>query len=358
MISAFIVNYHSAHLTIRAARSIIRDYGNIEIIIVDNSCSLAERRVLEELQSNHKGTIRAIFNETNNGFAQACNQAYSISSGSYIFLLNPDAYIVSPCLNILRNFLENTAGAAAVSPQVFWDDEMQYFFPVYPFPSPSEEISFKISCLLPVAGRLHSIKLRKKNILLWKSRQPVRVKNLSGGVVLLKRSAIRKSGGLFDDRFFLFYEDSDLFFRLRKSGYHLYILPQVKAVHNYHHNSNKLGIMSRAYPLYLDKHFKKSILRKLARFIPDRDVESGLTYLGSSADSPAFDIPGMIQQGYLFEWSPSPLFSPAIGYFGTGSKFSFSQQVWNLIDRGHYYSRITPASATIRNYSVFCWDKA
>ena len=50
MISAFIVNYHSAHLTIRAARSIIRDYGDIEIIIVDNSCSFTERRALEELQ--------------------------------------------------------------------------------------------------------------------------------------------------------------------------------------------------------------------------------------------------------------------------------------------------------------------
>ena len=355
MISVVIVNYHSALLTERAIRSVLEGAEEKEIIIVDNTCTADEREVLDGLRRQYGCDL--ILNNENVGFGRACNQAFSQSKGNYVFLLNPDAFVASSCLGILREFLENTPTAGSASPQVFWDDEKRYFFPLYSLYTPLEYFCVRLSSLSHIFGSFYSLAVRWKNIRLWSSPIPVEVKNLHGGAVMVRRSAAEEAGGLFDERFFMFFEDTDLFLRLRKKGYNLYIVPGALAVHNYCHNREKFDIISKTEKLYYEKHYSKNSLLKVASLMPEGFPKGKCHDYGCWNAPPSFPVPRAFRKGYLFEWSPSPLFIPSIGCFGKGAEFTLSRQVWDFLDNGRYYSRFTPAARGIIKYAADSWLK-
>lgn len=356
MISVIIVNFHSADLTQKAVSSVFQEHEDLEVLIVDNTCTDKEKRLLEDTLRKEKN-IRFIFNNTNVGFAKACNQAFAISKGEYILLLNPDAYVTPPCLRALKDFMSKTPGAGAVSPQVYWDSSMEYFFPHYTYPSPFQDFLLRLTVQSKTFEKYYSLYKRGGNLRLWRALKAVCVANLHGGVVLLKKSAVEQAGGLFDERFFMFYEDTDLFLRLKKNGHKLYILPQVKAVHNYMHKGHKLELMAHTSRIFYEKHFNGNLLLKIAALIPNRKATRNYIDYGIWSSPPVFSVPTQIQTGFLFEWSPTPLFSPAIGYFGRGESFTLSKEVWSFLDEGLYYCRITPQNAYCLDYTVYSWSK-
>jgi GT2 family glycosyltransferase len=355
VISVIIVNYGSALLTKRAVDSVFCENEKTEVFVVDNTADAEES---ERLLAMFAGLpVALLFNETNIGFGRACNRAYALSKGDYIFLLNPDAYIVPPCLLIMREFLERKPGAGSVSPLTFWDSMMTYFFPRPLLPSPCRDLTAKLSDLSQVFGSLYSLLERRKNIGLWKSSSPVRVKNISGGAAFLRRTAIEDCGGLFDERFFLFYEDSDLFLRMQKKGYHLYIIPSARAVHRHKHLQEKIEIMTETQKIFYGKHFKGLIRQRVISVIPDAPRARTYLDLGSWSTPPLFPVPERLRKRYLFEWSPSPLFIPAVGHFGAGKDLLFSPEVWDSIGSGEYYSRFTDGDKTLARHEILRWRK-
>jgi GT2 family glycosyltransferase len=354
MISVIIVNFHSAYLTKRAVESVFSDNENTEVFVVDNTATPDERQTLQSILP--QGT-NLIFNERNEGFAKACNKAYALSRGEWIFLLNPDAYIISPCLSILRIFLENTPEASSVAPLIFWDSSMTYLFPRSIPPSPVHDVFTRLSQMLLAFGYLYSLSERRNNIRLWKSSSPVRVKNLSGGSAMVRRSAIEDVGSLFDEQFFLFYEDSDLFLRLRKAGYHLYIAPSAKAVHSHRHTRLKLDIMAQTRVRFYKKHFHSPFLEYIFGLLPEPSHKGEYTDSGDWDTPPFFSVPPALRKSYLFEWSPNPLFIPSVGHFGKGETLFFSEEIWNSLDQGGYYSRFTDAGKLLCKNTILYWRK-
>lgn len=354
MVSVIIVNYRSAHIVERAVGSVFSGTGEIEVIIVDNTSSPEEAGKLREISKSYNVTL--VLNRENRGFAAASNQAFHRSKGEFVLLLNPDAYVLSSCLDTLTGFLNANPGAGAVSPMVCWDDGMRYLFPHYPYPSPLRDVCGRLARASKTFSSIYSLGERKRNLKLWRSADPVRVKNLHGGVMMIRRSAAERAGGLFDERFFLFYEDTDLCFRLRKKGHSLYVLPGAKAVHNYCHNQEKLDRMAETLKLYNEKHFGRNILTGISRLItgdrPRRCVDCGVWKV-----PPSLRVPSGLKEEYLFEWSPSPLFIPSIGCFGSGGSFVFSTQVWDFLAPGVYYSRFTDPGKILQKSDILLWRK-
>jgi GT2 family glycosyltransferase len=355
MISVIIVNYHSAQLTERAVRSVFQENEELEVLIVDNSTTPEEREYLHTAFDGQKATL--IFNERNVGFAVACNQAFSASQGEFIFLLNPDAYVVPPCLGVLREFMENAPGVGSVSPLVCWDSAMTYLFPDTFLPSPAQDFYMQLAQLSPFFGYLYSHCRRRKNLALWKSSSPVKAENLSGGSVMVRRSALEEIGGLFDERFFMFYEDNDLFLRLGRAGYSLYTVPAAKAVHHYRHTAQKLDLMARSRELYYRKHFRNPLLQRIGAHIPNRSGKKEYVDAGTWKTTPSFSVPPGLRKGYLFEWSPHHLFFPSVGYFGKGETFIFSEEIWNALDKGNYYSRFSDDRKLFYRNTILAWRK-
>ncbi|HET6516308.1 MAG TPA: glycosyltransferase family 2 protein [Thermodesulfovibrionales bacterium] len=356
MISVIIVNYRSAHLTARAVRSVSEGKGEREVIVIDNTSTAEERVLLHDLMRPYR--VKLVVNDENVGFARANNQGFSISKGDLIFLLNPDAFVDPSCLTALEDFIEENPLAGSVSPQVFWDEEMKYLFPHYTYPSPGHDLLAKMSCASESFGTLYSLAARRENLRLWRSTLPLEVKNHHGGVVLLRRSSVKEAGGLFDERFFLFYEDTDLFFRLREKGYRLYTVPAAKAVHNYTHKREKLDIMARTCRLFYEKHYNRSLLRKITGLIPQQHPPAGMSLDCGLWSSPlSLSVPSELRDRYLFEWSPNPLFIPSIGFFGKGDRFVFSGQLWDFLEPGTYYSRISNPEKDFTSLKTLCWRK-
>ena len=355
---AIIINYRSAHLTRNAVKSILESdrFGSIQIVVVDNSCDESEAARLREMLP---GEAALWVNSENLGFGRACNQVFRAYPSDHVLLLNPDAILLPGCLQQLQQALMRHDGLGAVGPQIFWDDGLEYYLP----PSYPDLFLWIHPLFSGLKSRLLSDCWRLFAVRVWKARRSVRVLNLSGGHVLIRRKAAEAAGGLFDPAFFLYYEDTDLFVRIRQAGYALRVIPGAKVVHYYDQCDqknwkNKRQLMTEAHHLYIRKHcngWKKS-LSDITRRITVR--YSGNTF----AEKPpcyhaAFtvNIPEPLRKGWLFEWSPNSDFIPSIGKFGTGPMMLFPEKMWRMLAPGRYYGRIGNRGGMPGAYPVFSW---
>lgn len=344
---AIIVNYKSAALTLQAAYSILQSQaiGPVQIVIVDNSEDKYEASVLKD---NLPDEIQLIINSLNIGYGKACNQVYEQYDADLILLLNPDARLLPGSLISLQACLLKSTRIAAVGPKVYWDDNCRFFLP------PSLPIWLMYYCsflnkggLLSIADQQIKKQWRKHSVKVWLAKKPIRVSNLSGGHVLLKRSAIQKAGGLFDPRFFLYFEDTDLFLRLKKKGYKLLIEPRSQVVHWYNQCGHKEDMAKKKFlldsssRLFWDKHsqnkMRYKILRKCASFFHNEPpIRPNTEYYSPFV----INIPERYQTEWLFEWSPNPNFIPASGRIGDGPYLKFPEECWNMLAPGKYYGRL------------------
>jgi GT2 family glycosyltransferase len=219
------VNYKVADLTVQAVQSVLDSdsIGPVHVVVVDNS---EDKDEAQKLRLNLPSGVVLQVAPENIGFGRACNLAFEQFPGELILLLNPDARLLPGCLVRLQKTLSSAENVAAVSPQIFLDEGFTFYLPpCYP------PLLFIFKSVLATWGpqakinRLQSTLWRRHSIKVWRSKRPVKVNNLPGGLVLLKRGPVLKAGGLFDPRFFLYFEDADLFVRLRKAGYSLIIDP-------------------------------------------------------------------------------------------------------------------------------------
>ena len=344
---AIIVNYKSFALTLRAVQSILESesLGPVSIVVVDNS-GLPEEA--ERLRLDLPPSVILRVNAENMGFGFACNQAFEEFTGDGILLINPDARLLPGCLKQLQKTLFFTRNVAAVSPQLFWDDGQIFYLPPS-YPMALFEFQILLSAWGPQAwiNRFISFLWRRRSIRVWRSQKRVEVSNLSGGLALLNRAVVEKSGGLFDPRFFLYFEDTDLFLRLRNHGFRLLIEPRAGAVHYYDQCGRdqweeKRRLLAESHAVFLEKHQKAwntSLKRVLERFFSPAVEQNGIT-------SPVFrkpfslKVPPRFHKEWLFEWSPNPDLIPSAARFGAGPEMHFPETCWKLLSPGKYFGRL------------------
>ena len=357
MISVIVVNYHSARLTERAVSSISSQDIEAEIFVVDNTATSVEQ---QELKSIMPDSVRLIFNESNEGFARACNKAYTSSIGQYILLLNPDAYFLPGSVRALKEFLDKTPSAGAVGPKIFWDRSKTFFLPPSLFPSDLSELCRQTGRISKTFSRLYSLSYRRRSVVAWKASTPIRQAALSGGHVMLRRSALDQCGGLFDGNFFMYYEDSDLMLRLRRGGYRLFINPDAEVVHSYIHEETKNDLLTQSSEYYFRKNYCQSVLLRLAGKMSEMRTNVSPAYkmhAGKFTSALKIAIPNKYQDRWLFEWSPSPDLIPSAGCFGTGPEFRFPAELWDLLDPGTYYTGISSQRPVVFSAVYLSWEK-
>ena len=355
-----IINFHSAYLTIPAVASILESerMGSIQIVVVDNSCDAAESR---RLKKSLPREIVLRVNSENVGFGRACNTAFQLHDSDLIFLLNPDARLLPGCVLQLQRSLLQLERAGAVGPQIYWDENKRFYLPPSHLP---EWLWFHpLISKYPFLHRAIGWIWRRFAIRVWQAGTPIRVYNLSGGHVLLKRDAVTAVGGLFDDRFFLYYEDTDLFMRMRYAGYRLYVEPRAEVIHLYDqcgrwNAADKQRLMLQSYQMFIEKHSRgwKRAVWKRTKKCNNRPS----TFVPPSAQffHPfQIPVPEPFQKQWLFEWSPNTDFIPAAGHFGTGPTMQFPMECWQLLAPGQYFGRLGRPSGLKGCYVNISWIK-
>ena len=223
-VSIIIVNYGTENYIINAIDSVIAKTKRIsyEVIIVDNASPNDTFRVLEERYARQEN-IRCLRLDENVGFGRANNAGYEQSSGRYVLCLNPDTELRNNAIDILSDYLDNHPEAGGCGGNLFQKDGHLCGSYRMLFPSVSWEFSFMTYYVFEV---LRYGRNRRYNM----TGRPIDVAIITGADLMIRRSVI-ESTGFFDPAFFMYYEDADLCYRIRKNGYRLTSVPQAEIYH-------------------------------------------------------------------------------------------------------------------------------
>ncbi|MFI3184749.1 MAG: GNAT family N-acetyltransferase [Methylococcaceae bacterium] len=353
MISVLIVNYFCHELTARAVDSVLADDPSAQVIVVDNSNDRTETDNLRKILPNRAELVVA---PRNLGFGRACNLAFEQAVGEWVLLLNPDAFILPGCLQTLVSTLLHHPKAGAVSPVAQWDETGTFLLPPGQMQTPAWEWILAIGLRFPVFGYWLSMRFRAYALRCLYASRPIRQYMLSGGHMLLRRSAIDTVGRLFDPVFFMYYEDTDLCRRLVKAGFELMLVPKARAVHQWRHDPAKSEHVVWSRLRYMRKHFPSIWLmdrlrRKFEQQFPSKVGQ--FHDIGICTTAPIFNLPMHQNGAWLLELSPHPLLIPAIYHRGPVILNSIPASVWSLLGPARYWARITHPNG---QRSHFTWE--
>lgn len=355
MIASIIVNYFGHPLVQAAAASLLRDRPDMEVIVVDNSVDHAENRLLRQGLDSR---VHLITNARNTGFGAACNAGIASTQAEFIMLLNPDAQVLPGCIDKLQSALERTPRLAAVSPAQLWEPSGRFKLPPAWLPTGVEMWCVEQAWRSRKVAAKMSNAYRNLALRIWRpdSTQVVAQRALSGGAVLLRRSAALQAGEVFDPAFFMYYEDSDMCWRLKRAGWQLGLVPDAHVLHEWEHTSAKVEFMEASKQIFIDKHFagRGAWQQRMARCMQDAPLAAPLECQEHAKSSPVLDVPAAWHNGWLLEISPSALLIPAVGCLGSGPKAEIPPHLIERLGAGPLYARLGP-DQPVRHMPLPVW---
>lgn len=229
LLSIIIVNYNVKELLVKCLESILQNkVQNAEIILVDNNSSDNSVSVVREKFPE----VKIIANQFNAGFPSANNQGFKISSGKYIFMLNPDAEITGNAINKLILYLDSHPHVALVAPKLLNTDGSDQLS-IWRFPN----IKFI------VAEMFYLHKLIKEKFYLEKDFNTAFEIDSAAGAALMFRREMFSSIGMLDENLF-WIEDVDFCYRIKKAGMKIMYYPEAKIIHHIGQSAKKNYIVS------------------------------------------------------------------------------------------------------------------
>lgn len=212
------VTYNSAQ-TIGPMLDSLRDahrQGLLDIVVVDNASRDATLDALAPYERG--GMIRVVPAGGNIGFGRGCNLGASHAGSEFILFLNPDARLEPEAVATLERALDDHPRAAIAAPAIERPDH-----------------TLQPCGLLPSRRTLllERTPLHRWAVKAWRptpGAPPTPVRWVSGAAFMARRHVLAGLGG-FDPRFFLYYEESDLFRRVLRAGHTILACPQALCHH-------------------------------------------------------------------------------------------------------------------------------
>lgn len=220
-VAVVVLNYNVSEKALKCVASVRQStYKGIEMIVVSNS----EDNLGEEIK-NIPGVV-FIQNSQNIGYTGGNNLGIKKAledEVDYVFILNPDTEVECHAIEELVAVAEKS-GAGILGPKVLFDDKKTIWY------------AGGILDLANVIGSHRGVDEEDKGQYDWEEETDY----ITGGMMFVKSEVFKKIG-LFDDKYFLYYEDSDLCMRAKKAGFKLLYVPSAIV---YHANAQSTGLGS------------------------------------------------------------------------------------------------------------------
>lgn len=232
-ISFIVLNYKNSGLLKNCLYSIMHsDMQGLrfEIIVVDNASSDDIKDVL----TNNFSGVTLVSSKKNRGFGAGNNLGIRQARGKYLVILNPDTMALPTSFKELFNFMEANTRVGIAGPQgINPDGSLQYtrcryhsfFTPIYRR-TPLQKIRF-------IRKRLDIFLTKDKE---YDAAMPT---DWLFGFCLFIRKSTMEQVGMFDERFFLGFEDTDLCRTVWQAGYEVWYYPQARVIHYPHRFSGE-----------------------------------------------------------------------------------------------------------------------
>jgi len=234
LVSAVIVNFNAKEFLKGCLESLAKESTetSLEAIVIDNASSDGS----EEALSHPPLPVAFVRNPKNIGLSRANNQGIRMARGRYLLFLNPDVELMPGALARLVRFMDDNPETGIVGPKLLNPDRsLQYSCrEFYTLPT----LLLRRSSLgrIPPGRSL----VQRHLMTSWDHAAIREVDWLLGAFLLVRREAM-ESVGMMDERFFLYFEDVDWCFRMRKAGWKVIYDPEAEAIHHHYRHSAKKG---------------------------------------------------------------------------------------------------------------------
>ena len=222
-LSVVIVNHNHRPVIEKCFASLhsLPDHASFDVTLIDNTPADGVAAWVAE----HFPRTAIQRNAVRRGFAANANAGMLAHGlGRYALLLNPDVICLPGLLDRLVGFMDRKPKAGIAAPQLLHEDGTR-----------------QPNCRrFPTPGTLAMRALRTDEI--WKTRHirrylmedepvpPGSVDWVTGAVLVARRAAI-EAVGLLDERYFLYWEDMDWCYRMRRAGWGVFLVPEARAIH-------------------------------------------------------------------------------------------------------------------------------
>jgi GT2 family glycosyltransferase len=232
-----ILNWNGWRDTVQCVRSVQAvDYPALRVLVVDNGSDDDSEQQIRR----HFPGLEVLQTGANLGFGGGCNHGirHAMQGGAqYVWLVNSDCVVEPGALSAMLQCAERDAQVAAVG-----------------------------SVLLESGDPQHLQAWGGGQVNVWTGRshhctRPGRLDFISGASMLLRVQALEKAGLFDQDAFFMYWEDTDLSFRLRSAGWKLAVAQGSRVVH-------KQGASWGDGNPQRDAMFTRSGVRFLRRYAP------------------------------------------------------------------------------------------
>lgn len=251
-----------------------------------------------KLEAAARLPLEIIRNETNNGFAAACNQGATGSEAEYLLFLNPDVEVEPPTLDRCVAAALEMPEVGAIGVQLV-DRQGVPQLSCSRFPTPAR-FTWRALGL----DRLSPRRFPSHYLTDFDHRTSRCVDQVMGAFLFTPRRTFKRLGG-FDERFFVYFEEVDYCYRLVKNGWSTYFLSSARAFHKGNSTTESVPAIRLFYNLrsrlaFGYKHFGRmgALLQTLSTLTIEFVSRMLLSLFGGS--------PTAVLGGYRLLWRELP----------------------------------------------------
>lgn len=254
-IFTIILNYNNYEKTKKCLDHLLMSNIKTKIIFIDNGSTDDSSYKLYQEFKHSNADIEFIFNEKNLGFAKGVNVGIKKVlelGGDYVLLLNNDAYILPDTIEKLLKSLQENPKAVVAGPTIFYYHNKNKVWQAGGF--------FNWVKMGP------SIMFKNKEIHIEKLTNKIYKVDFLTACIWLAKTEIFKKIGLFYDNFFLYYDDFDFCFRVKKAGFELLYVADAIAYHDIGNiektrtSKTALYNLSRSFFIFIKKNLPMPVI--------------------------------------------------------------------------------------------------
>jgi GT2 family glycosyltransferase len=222
-LSVIIVNYNSAKLLEACLSSLLanKPLCRTEVIVVDNHSVDGSVQMLTKFPE-----IRLTVEKENRGFACGANRGYALSRGTYCLILNPDVIILPGSIQALWEYMESCEDVGIAFPKLLNPDgSLQYSCRTF-------HTTWTILMRRTPLGKMFpESKILKDHLMTeWDHNSIQEVDWALGASMMVRKKAI-PGNQLFDERFFLYFEEVDLCYQMKRTRWKVVYNPEATMIH-------------------------------------------------------------------------------------------------------------------------------
>ena len=237
-VSIVILTYKEEPNVLRACLAAVKNStgSDYEVIVLDNAGNVATEKLVKE----HLSDVTYLSNKANRGFAAAVNQGMKLATGRYVLLLNPDTVIPEDAIEKVVRHMDRDVDVGIGSCIIRYPNgELQDSIRRFPKMIDQLLIMLKVPHFVRRVRSIDDYMMRDVDALKTQD-----VDSIMGAFMMIRKEVIDKIG-LFDERYFIWFEEVDYCKMAHDAGFTIRHYADVEIVHHKGHTFNQLATIRK-----------------------------------------------------------------------------------------------------------------